>query len=283
MAYHVCTFLKKGPALMANNKVLTGKRAKELIDSGEPDFSGYTTLGKDAAVVLADYPGTLILLEVEKLTEEQAAQLSEHRGELHLYGLRDISTLALESLLQHKGFLGLGFPENTLTTEQAKALASFPWGLSLTPSPEWGEDWRAGLESDRVAILEQHPSMRFDYGTIETWLLERLGFDWDAKGTDWVPHEIRERLCASADAFEYCIPDDDGRIMGTGLVATLDVFRKTGRQQIHAASLRDDKETQLAFVGTSHSVIARITVALSDCNVATRNDDESGNGDSEAD
>jgi len=268
---------------MADNKVLTGKRAKEQIDSGDPDFSGYTTIGKDAAAVLADYPGDLILPDVERVTDDQAEKLSRHRGELYLHGLLDLSNPSLESLLKHEDFLGVGFPDNTLTIEQAKALASFRYGLSLTRSPEMGEDWRAGMESDRVVILERHPSMRFDYGIIETWLLDRLGFDWAAHGTDWLPHEIRETLCNSADTFEYCIPGDDGRIMGTGLAKTLDVFRKAGQQQIHAASLRDDKETQLVFVGTSDSVISRITEALSGCDIATRNDDHVDDGDSEED
>lgn len=268
---------------MADKKVLTDKLAKEQIDSGDPGFSSYTTLGKDAAAVLADYPGDLILPDVERLTDEQAEQLSQHRGELHLHGLLDISKPALESLLKHEGFLGLGFPDNTLTVEQAKALASFQWGLSLTPSPERGEDWRAELASDRVAILERHPSMRFDYGIIETWLLNQLGFDWDAHGTDWLPHEIREKLCMSADAFEYCIPGDDMRTEGTGLVKAVDVFRKAGQQQIHAASLQDDMETHLVFVGTSDSVISRITEALSGCDIATCDDEQIDDGDSEAD
>ena len=247
---------------MASTKALTAKAAKDRKNSGDPDFTGFTTVTVDAAAVLAAYRGSLTFPDLSELSVEVAELLSRHRGDLHIYSISNISVAALQWLLKHEGFLCLTFPENEITLEQAKALSLFPWGLSLTPSPDYGEDWKEGLASDKVVVLQQHPSLRFDYGTVESWLLERLGFDWEAKGTAWLPTDVRETLRATADAFEYCIPEDDGRLMATGLAGTMNMIRKAGYQQIHVTSLYDDKETRLVFVGSLEAVVERIADAV---------------------
>lgn len=138
-------------------------------------IAGIRSLSDDVAAAIAGHRGgSLILDDVESLSEAAAAGLAGYGGWLNLAGVRDWGDGALEAIASHRG--GLAIRVEGLSLRQARVLAGHHGQLYIIgidgidaaiarelvrhdgPLDLWKAD---GITPDAADLLRQHPRLRF--------------------------------------------------------------------------------------------------------------------------
>ena len=94
------------------------------------DFRGYRSIEDDAAELLADQKGALLLDGLRSLSDVGASRLAKFEGTLELSGLTEVSDAVLEALSEHEGALRLN-GLTALSDTGANALARHNGELGL--------------------------------------------------------------------------------------------------------------------------------------------------------
>jgi hypothetical protein len=245
-------------AVLYSIRGLMGVPASNQIDDSRESHTEGNVLTKEVAEEFLGNPDAVDLGGFTEIDEEAASVLCRHSGDLNLDGVTSLTPSVAAVISRFDGgmlsFGGL----TTISREAAERLSSTVGSLHLYISE---------FDPDVQDILRGHPSLRIDDSRLESWLLERCGFDADNEGQAWIGEDLREALCAAADKYTCRDPESSDAWLMVDCYHPFDegfsIVKQAGNREIHLVGLQDNRRHMLVFIGSLGAIQKRLENVVS--------------------